>query len=58
MIIYNLYQYMIVSFAVMNLCLYILKKRFTQHIKIIFLKFSVIIYNFFAYFLFVKGEIN
>ena len=50
---------MIVSFAVMNLYLYIFKKKVhTTHQNYFFFKFFVISYNFFAYFLFVKGEIN
>ena len=58
MIIYNLYQYMIVSFVVMNLYMYIFKKKVHITYQNSFLKFSMIIYNFFSYFRFVKGEIN
>ena len=58
MIIYNLYQYMLVSFAVMNLYNVYIKKK-NVHITYqnsFFKKFSMIIYNFLSYFLFLKGR--
>lgn len=43
MIIYNLYQYMIVSFAVMNFYMYIFKKKGSHDISKVF--FFLIFYD-------------